>query len=224
VPQRKTIFATNQYYHVFNRSINKEPIFTRQKECNRAITTINYYRFEKPPIRLSYLLALGVERRNNILKSLEDESRTLVDIVCYVLMPNHFHFLLKQNSQNGISLFLAQFQNSFTRYFNTKNNRQGHLIQGQFKAVLIEDDNQLLHVNRYIHLNPYVSYVVKNLTELEKYPYSSLPEYMVTMKNEICNKNSILSHFKTSKRYKKFVFDQAEYQRSLHTIQHLTLE
>ena len=139
-------------------------------------------------------------------------------------MQNHFHFLLKQNVENGISLFLAQFQNSYTRYFNTKNRRQGHLLQGQFKAVRIEDDDQLLHVHRYIHLNPYVSYVVKDIKELEEYKYSSFPEYLNREKNEICDKPIILSHFPTIKQYKKIITDQADYQRELGQIKHLVME
>lgn len=225
MPQRKVILVTDQYYHIFNRSINKEPIFTKEKECQRALETLNYYRFENPPIRLSYLLALGPDRRGEIIKSLEKKAKRLVDIICFVLMPNHFHFLLKQNTKNGISLFLAQFQNSYTRYFNTKNRRQGHLLQGQFKTVRIEDENQLLHVNRYIHLNPYTSYVVETPEELEQYRYSSFPQYLNDdTKYHTCDTQIILSHFPTIKQYKKFIFDQADYQRELDQIKHLALE
>ena len=158
------------------------------------------------------------------MMSLKKKAMYLVSIISFVLMPNHFHFLLKQNVENGISLFLAQFQNSYTRYFNTKNRRQGHLLQGQFKAVRIEDDDQLLHVRRYIHLNPYVSYVVKDIKELEEYKYSSFPEYLNHEKNEICNKPIVLSHFPTIKQYKKFITDQADYQRELGQIKHLVME
>lgn len=224
MPQRKTVFATNQYYHVFNRSINKEPIFTKQKSNNRAIETINYYRFENPPVRLSYLLSFGQDKRQKITSSLSKNAKKLVEIICFTLMPNHFHFLLKQNLDNGISIFLALFQNSYTRYFNTKNRRQGHLFQGQFKAVRIEDDEQLMHVNRYIHLNPYTSYVVSKFEELKKYPYSSLPEYLNKEKYNICEKQIILSHFPTINKYGKFLLDQADYQRQLQRIKHLVLE
>ena len=223
MPQRKVVLATNEYYHVFNRSINKQPIFTKQRDCDRALETIDYYRFEDPPIRLSYLLSFGQDKRQEIINSLSHNNK-LVEIVCFTLMPNHFHFLLRQNLDSGISKFLALFQNSYTRYFNTKNTRQGHLFQGQFKAVRIEDEEQLLHTNRYIHLNPYTSYVVKNAEELEQYHYSSFPLYLSDEKNPICDKQIILSHFRTIGQYKKFVFDQADYQRKLKDINHLILE
>lgn len=158
------------------------------------------------------------------MDSLHKINDKLVDIICFCLMPNHFHLLLNQLKDNGISKFMANLQNSFTRYFNTKHERIGHLLQGQFKAVLIEDDNQLLHVSRYIHLNPYSSYVVKDLESLEQYLWSSFPEYLGKVAAEICNKEIILSQFKDKKDYKKFVFDQADYQRRLEEIKHLVIE
>ncbi|OGH18157.1 MAG: hypothetical protein A3C22_03595 [Candidatus Levybacteria bacterium RIFCSPHIGHO2_02_FULL_37_10] len=74
MPRRKVVFAINQYYHVFNRSINKEPVYTKQKECNRAMETLNYYRFKNPPIRLAYFLALGPDKRNEIRNQLISRS------------------------------------------------------------------------------------------------------------------------------------------------------
>lgn len=225
MPQRKVPLVTGEYYHVFNRSINKESILTKAKDCQRAIVTLSYYKTKKPPIRLSYYLALGVDRRQEIIRSLFSNAEKLVDIISFVLMPNHFHLLVKQTLGNGISKFLAQFQNSYTRYFNTKYARQGHLFQGQFKVVRIEDDQQLLHINRYIHLNPYTSFVVKSMEELERnYPYSSLPEYLRGSKDAICNTEIILSHFPDTETYKKFIFDQADYQRKLEIIKHLMFE
>lgn len=224
MPQRKVIFANNEYYHVFNRSIHKEPILTKHRDCQRALKTLEYYRFENPPIRLSYFLAFGVDKRLEIIRSLSNKAKKIVDIISFVFMPNHFHFLLKQNEDKGISKFLALFQNSYSRYFNTKNNRQGHVFQGQFKAVWIENEDQLLHINRYIHLNPYTSYVVKTLSELEQYSYSSLPDYLNGQRETICNTQEILSHFSTNKKYKDFLFYQADYQRKLDEIKHLILE
>lgn len=224
MPLRTIPLRIGQYYHIFNRSINKEPIFTKVRDCERAISTIKYYRFTETILRLAYFLKLGPDRRSEILNNLNKNSTSYIDILCFCLMPNHFHFLLKQNAENGISKFLSLFQNSYTKYFNTKHSRTGHLFQGQFKAVRIEDDEQLLHVQRYIHLNPYSSFVTKTLRDLENYTYSSLLEYLGNSKNDICKKETVFSHFKTPKGYKKFIFDQAEYQRKLDVIKHLILE
>ena len=120
----------------------------------------------------------------------------LAEIVAYCFMPNHFHFLLKQKANDGISKFIANFTNSYGRYFNSKNKRNGPLFQNRFRATRIETEQQLLHVSRYIHLNPYSAYLVKNLKELEVYPYSSLPEYIGKTDSEFCYKENVLHYFK----------------------------
>lgn len=223
MPARFLPLVTGQYYHVYNRGVNKQPIFQGRRDYKRTLETLEFYSFNSK-LRFSKFLLLSQEEKANFMDSLHKANNKLVDIVCYCLMPNHFHLLLSQLRNNGISKFMANLQNSFTRYFNTKHERIGPLLQGQFKAVLIEDDNQLLHVSRYIHLNPYSSYVVKDLRGLEQYQWSSFPEYLGKLVIEICNKDMILSQFKDSEDYKKFVFDQADYQRKLEEIKHLVVE
>jgi putative transposase len=73
-----------------------------------------------------------------------------VTVIAYCLMPNHFHLVLRQNEDGGISQYLADFQNSYTKYFDLKHRRSGAIFNRQFKAVLIESENQLLHLTRYI--------------------------------------------------------------------------
>ena len=138
-------------------------------------------------------------------------------------MPNHFHLLLRQTEERGISKFLSNFQNSYTRYYNTKNERDGAIFLNQFKAVLIRTDEQLIHVSRYIHLNPTTSYVVKDFHSLLDYPWSSLSEYL-NNKPEICEIETIMDIFGTSTNYRKFLEEQVEYQRELDKIKHLILE
>ncbi len=222
MPGRKFPLVTNEIYHVFNRGIDRRPTFVSKRECQRAIETLKFYRFTSPPLRLSKHLQLNDERQKEILKRLNDQLQR-IKVIALTLMPNHFHLLLKQERENGISKFLGDFQNSYTRYFNTKNKRDGSLFLDQFKAVRIETDEQLVHVSRYIHLNPYASYVVKSLNELEAYPYSSLPDYL-SGKNSWIEKGIVLGLFKNTEEYKKFVFDEANYQRRLKEIEHLLLE
>ncbi len=157
------------------------------------------------------------------MDDLRKENNKLVDILAYCLMPNHFHFLLRQLTDKGISKYLGNLQNSYTRYSNTRNERDGSLFLDQFKAKLITTDEQLIHVSRYIHLNPYTSYVVGNFNNLLQYQWSSLSEYLESKPN-ICELETIMSYFKTPKAYQKFLEDQADYQRQLHIIQHLALE
>ena len=87
-------------------------------------------------------------------------------------MPNHFHLLIKQNIDRDYDI-LSNLQNGYTKYFNTKYSRDGHLFQGPFKAVKIDSEEQLLHVSRYIHLNPYSSGMLNNITDLDNYEWAS---------------------------------------------------
>jgi putative transposase len=136
-------------------------------------------------------------------------------------MPNHYHLLLRQLEEKGISEFINKVTNSYTKYFNTRHERVGPLLQGQFKAVRIESDEQLIHVSRYIHLNPLVAFLVKDLKE---HAYSSYPAYIDLRKDKLCEKEFILAMFKNSQIYEHFVLDQADYGKTLEQIKHKLLE
>jgi len=225
MPGRKVPLVTGETYHVFNRGVASQPIFLDKRDYQRAIETAFFYQNIKTPLRYSFFIRLTKDRRLEILEKLRKEKNFFVDIIAYCFMPNHIHLLLKQLKDLGISAYMSNLCNSYTRYFNTKKKRTGPIFQGKFNAVRIETDDQLLHVQRYIHLNPYSSYVVKNLRELESYPYSSLPEYLGLTREEHCSKEMVLGgHFKDIKAYKEFLFNQADYQRSLERIKHLIFE
>lgn len=224
MPGRNIPLITGQYYHVLNRGISLQPTFIGTRDFQRAIELMQYYQNEKPLIRYSQFLVLSKIRRKKILENLLKEKKFLAEIISYCFMPNHFHLILKQLKENGISKFMSNFSNSYTRYFNIKNKRNGPLFQGKFKAIRIESEQQLFHLSRYIHLNPYSSYVVKTLKELKDYPYSSLPEYLEKSQTNLCSKEVILTQFKNIQMYRKFIFDQADYQRKLEEIKHLALE
>lgn len=219
---RKIVFANDYYYHVFNRGIDRRDVFTDKREFLRAQKTLKYYRFSSLKIKLSRFLKLTQEDRLKYFTRIETKNK-LIEIIAYCLMPNHFHFLLKQLQEGGISKFLADFTNSYTKYFNTKHDRTGPLFQGLFKAVLVETDEQLIHLSRYIHLNPTTSSIVE-IDQLDKYPWSSFQEYLGQSKDKICVASEILGFFKRTKSYKDFVFDQALYAKQLHRIKHLLLE
>ena len=168
-----------------------------------------YYSIEGPKPKFSVFTP--------ITKTL-DTSRKIVDIICYCLMPNHFHFLLRQRREGGISEFASKLSNSYTKYINVKNGRVGPLLQGDFKSVYVGENDQLIHLSRYVHLNPLVGYIVKSL---DSYRWSSYPEYITPTDNEICDKKIILDQFKSKAGYKTFVNDHAGYQRELDKIKRL---
>jgi len=224
MPGRNIPLVSGQIYHVVNRGSAAQPIFLGKRDYERALKTLLYYQNLHVPLRYSFFLRLPLQKKEEILNRLKEKKEFSVEIICYCLMSNHIHLLLKQVKENGISNFMSNIINSYTRYFNTKRGRVGHFFQGKFKAVRIETDEQLIHVSRYIHLNPYTSYVVKRLEDLEKFPYSSFSEYLSLKKGDFCNKELIMAHFGNPDSYRKFVFDQADYQRELDKFKHLILE
>lgn len=224
MPGRKIPLVTNQIYHVLNRGIASQPVFFTKNDYQRIWETILYYQHQKPPLSYSHFLRLPNNQRVEFLANLQTEDKLLIEIIALCLLPNHLHLLLKQLKDNGISIFMSNLINSYTRYFNTNDERVGPLFQGKFKAVLIETEKQLFHVSRYIHLNPYSSYVIKRLEELDVYAYSSFPEYLGQSKTNFFQKEIIFNQFKDAASYKQFVLDQANYQRELNRIKHLALE
>lgn len=219
---RKLVFANNIIYHVFNRGVEKRPTFTNRREFKRAYETLKYYRLADLSMKFSKFLNLNKEERQRVETNLNQQN-SLVEVIAFCFMPNHFHFLLKQKKDNGISKFMANFQNSYSKYFNTKHERIGPLFQGLFKAVIVESDEQLVHLSRYIHLNPTTSFLVK-AEELMNYEWSSLPEYLDLKQGGFVVKDVILDFFKSQEQYKKFVFDQIEYAQELESLKHLTIE
>lgn len=220
MPARKTILAIGEIYHIFNRSVESRPIFKIRKDHLRAIETIDFYRYSDWPIKLSKFRVLNIEEKQLLEKRIKSESKKMVRLLSYCLMPNHIHFLLQQTKDKGISRFMSNFTNSYTRYFNVRHQRKGHLFQSMFKAVRLETNEQLLHVSRYIHLNPVVSYII-NEKEINKYEWSSYPEFLGLSPFEICDPDLILSQFSSPQEFQKFVLDQADYGKRLEAIKHL---
>lgn len=213
MPYRKIGFDNANVYHVFNRGVEKRKIFSTDYDRNRFLETFFYYQFANPKPKYSTYKRFRTQDF--------DKNPKIVEIICYCLMPNHFHLMIRQLEDGGIQEFVRKLSNSYTRYFNTKNKRVGPLFQGVFKAVQIETDEQLMHVSRYIHLNPYVSNLVKNL---EDFRYSSYPDYVGLRDNQLCNKELVLGFFKNIGEYKSFVTDQKSYGAELEKIKHLLIE
>lgn len=224
MPYRKTPLVKNVFYHVFNRSVARQPIFLNSWDYQRAYELLNYYRFVKPGTRYSHFKRMKVEQKTLFLAQLEKLAIKQVEIHAYCLMPNHFHLLLEQKTDNGISGFLSNFQNSYARFFNTKNNRSGSVFQLMFKAVYIETDEQLKHVVRYIHLNPLTSYLLKKFEELNQFQWSSYLDYIGKRHHSFVETGFVLKLFTSPESFVQFTNDQISYQRELERIKHLIHE
>jgi len=223
MPLRNIVFANNEIYHVLNRGVASSPICHSPTYYKRLLKLIDFYRFANFSVSFSRYNGLSVEERNKFDKRLEGEGVPQVEIYAYCFMPNHFHILLKQLLDNGIVKFMSKFQDSYGKYFNLINNRSGPLFQSRFKAVRIENDEQFLHVSRYIHLNPSSSFLVK-IHDLPLFKWSSFVDYLRNPQSTFINTKFILDLIGGRDKYQQFVFDQAEYQRQLHKIKHLVLE
>lgn len=219
---RKTVFTNGEIYHVFNRGVEKRNIFNEENDYCRCIETMKYYQKVGPKIRFSDFKKLSKKNKEITLEIYKQHENT-VEILAYCLMPNHFHFLLRQIRDGGISRFISDISNSHSKYINTKYDRVGPLFQGPFKEVHIESEEQLMHVSRYIHLNPVSSRLIET-NELKYYLWSSYPEYLNLTNDSICEKNIILNLFKSVKAYEEFVLDNVDYARELDKIKHLTIE
>lgn len=224
MPGRKNPLVTDNYYHVFNRGVAKLPLFTEKNEYKRAIELIDYYQFSNVTIKYSDLISLPFKEQQAILQKIKQQNKLFVKILTFTLMTNHFHFTLVQMVDRGIAKFIANFSNSYCKYFNIKHDRVGPLFQGRFRAKHIKSEEQLIHLSRYHHLNPYTDGAVTSHAELLSYSYSSLPDYIGTKVNDFVDTELILSYFKRKSLYKKFVLAHADYQRKLGRIKHLLME
>jgi len=164
-------FATGEIYHVFNRGADKRQTFMDTSDYSRFVSGM--YTFNDAHSTHDLRLTTEVRPREK-----------LVEIMCYCLMPNHFHFMLRQVKDGGITTFMRKLGTSYSMYFNKKYERSGVLFQGKFKSVYVNRDVYLQYLPHYIHLNP-LELSLPNwqskgagdykFSELIRYPWSSLP-------------------------------------------------
>lgn len=221
MPRRYQILATNEIYHVFNRSVGHEEILTSQNTLHRIHELIDYYRFSQA-LSFSLFQLLSKERQKEYLWRMFHQPQ-LVEILAFAFMPNHYHLLLRQLKDPGIKVFTANVQNAFAKFYNLKYDRSGTLFQCPFKAKRITTDEELLHVSRYIHLNPVTSFLIK-FEDLRVYPWTSFATYMHGKNDSFVNKDKILKLISSKEKYHKFVADQEDYQKKLAEIKHLIME
>lgn len=210
---RKDSLVNEHYYHIFSRSIAKYNIFNESQDFTRFLELLRLYQYIDFKHKYSKFNILTNEQKFLLEISLKRFSGVYVEIVAYCVMPSHFHLILKQVSDNGISKFMGKVLNSYSKYFNIKHRRSGPLWSGRFKNVLVESDEQLLHLTRYLHLNSTSAGLV---TSPFDWPWSSLAEYVGKSQSGICRFNTIVDI--PPKEYKKFVLDHKGYQRDISII------
>ena len=181
MPYRSDAFARNHYYHIYNRGVGKGLIFFNSANYEHCLNLIDRYR---------------------------QPSGAAVIALC--LMPNHYHFLLRQNSDQSISKFINVLFNAYVQAVNRQQGRKGPLFEGRFRHIRIDREEYLIHLCRYIHLNPVKANLVSHARD---WPYSNYKEWIGLKAEDIMNDNFIRSYFPTPKEYEQFVADGLDEKR-----------
>ncbi len=213
---RKTVFAPGEFYHLYNRGTDKRKIFNTKQDCGRFVSLLYLSNNTKP----FHVQALQTKNRDKTSIYLQEREETLVDVCAYVLMPNHFHLLVREKESGGISKFMQKLTTGYTMYFNTRHERTGALFQGVFKSTHASEDRYLKYLISYIHLNP-VKLMEPQWKEsgiidrkkaeafLHQFEYSSYRDYQEENRIEkaILNTAALPSYFETPKDFETIVTD-----------------
>jgi len=180
---RRTSFAPGEWYHCYTRGVDKRRVYQSRMDYMRYVQLMYLANDTQPIERSSFSLSIS---HDDMLR--KQRTSNLVTIGAYSLMPNHFHFLLREEVEGGITRFMRKIGTGYTMYFNIKNKRVGNLFLKPFRSKHVSDDRYAQRVVHYIHLNAaelfepeWKSGVVRDerilLASLMEYPYSSLPDY-----------------------------------------------
>lgn len=232
---RNLKFENGQIYHILNRGIEKRNTFTDNKDYFRFIHDLYEFNDEEAAINFYY--------KAPFLKSYETKShkiewrqrKLLVEVLIFCLMPNHFHLLLRQLKEAGISRFMHKLGVGYTMYFNQRYKRSGSLFQGTYKAIKVTNESHFIHLPYYLHLNP-LDLVMPNWREkeikdykkavkfLENYRWSSFPDY-IAKKNfpSVTQREFLLEFLGGPGKYKKDTIKWLK-EMDLEEIKNLTLE
>lgn len=206
---RKYPFSVGEYYHLYNRGVEKRNVFIDKKDWERFLKLL-YVANSNIPFRFTDI-------ENKSINEIE-RGDPIVAIGAYVLMPNHFHILVKEIIPNGLSIFVQKISTGYSMYFNKKYERVGSLLQGRFKAQHIKRDEHLKFLYAYIHLNPvklvepkWQEIGIKNKNSairlINNYRYSSYEDYCGSGREEsrILSKEEFPSHFSDTHNFKVYV-------------------
>ncbi|HEY4506188.1 MAG TPA: transposase [Candidatus Paceibacterota bacterium] len=203
---RNVEFAIDEYYHIYNRGVRKHSIFEDSYDRCRflfllfhaqaSIPLLNVGRHTKEFERRGYLNT----RESSIHKITKNR---VVELTTFILMDNHFHLIVKEVKEGGISKYMQKILNGYTKYSNAKYKESGHLFQGSFKAVHIATNEQLLHVSAYIHRN--IRDDTKWKDKEHNYPWSSFKDYTSDNRwGDLIKREIILGQFKNPQEYFEF--------------------
>ena len=232
---RNIRFVNEGIYHVYNRSVEKREIFVDDQDRFRFIHDLFEFNDEAPAVNLYYKRPLIQSYEAKPRKIEQQKRKLLVEILAFVVMPNHFHLLLRQIKENGISNFMHKLGTGYAMYFNQKYERAGSLFQGTYKAILVNQEAHFIHLPYYIHFNPldlkfpeWRDREIKNYKQamkfLENYRWSSFLDY-IGKKNfpSVTQREFLNEFFEGPENYKKDAMKWLK-EMDLEEIEDFTLE
>lgn len=203
MPGRNTIkvYIQGGYYHLYNRGVEKRKIFLDAQDYKVFLNYLKEYL--SPPPKKSEIKKKTFTLQGQSFKGISRLPKNYfqeIELLCFCLMPNHWHMLIKQSSLDSVTKFVRSLMTRYSMYFNKKYKRVGNLFQGRYRAVLVDDEAYLLHLSRYIHLNP------SELTNDLLSAYSSYGDYLNLRHTPWIKSDYILSQFndKVGVEFKKF--------------------
>ncbi len=214
----KRLFENDKIYHIYNRGARKLDIFFNDANRQRFVDLLTWHQQLSYPYSL-YLKRLDEQRHSSPtdlkikLRQLYGTLHPPIEIFAYVLMPNHFHIVIKQKIPRGISKFMIEVLIGYSLYFNRKNNNSGSVFQGRFKSKEISDLEQLHLVIRYIHQNPLKANMIIQGKTLENYKWSSYYEYLNTgilTKEKVINPDYILGNYENLNNFIAYTKETTE--------------
>ncbi|HBB36527.1 MAG: hypothetical protein UX02_C0002G0024 [Candidatus Moranbacteria bacterium GW2011_GWC1_45_18] len=200
---RKKPLVNHEYYHIYNRGVDKREVFSDDRDYFRFLLSMNLLNDEKDGLMIrwrDYQRCVKSANLDDFLKLNFRKKEYLVDIISYCLMSNHYHFVLKQNVEKGIERFLQKLGTSYTKYFNKKYQRDGSLFQGTFKSSHISSTGLLLRMAVYTSCNS----EIHKVSPAKNYPWCSFADHAGVKKSDLV-KNSIFSeHFRGGKDFEEY--------------------
>lgn len=209
-------YVPNSYYHIYNRGVEKRTIFQDPQDYKVFLSYLKQYLSPNPPN-----ISIRKSRKSN---NLHQE----ITLLAYCLMPNHFHFFVKQKNEKSIEKFMRSLTTKYVMYFNKRHNRVGGLFQSRYKAVKINSEKQFTYITKYIHRNPtgLAGMIPARHQKLSEYPYSSYSNYLGKINQSWVQPQEVLSLFSQSNpslTYQFFVEEKPSDQEKL-AIKHLVID
>ena len=181
--KRNVIFSKGKYFHIYNRGANKMKIFFERKNYIYLLKKLKYYK-----------------------------NKYNFSVLSYCLMPNHYHFLLRQDGDTPINIPIAYMFNAYTKAVNKKYKKTGTLFEGPFKSIEVEDINYLIELCRYIHRNPVDDGIVENIDDWE---FSNYPEWVGKRNGSLVDLKFRDKYFQDAESYKKYVLDYVSIKQAV---------